>query len=118
MATNIIFDDGDQLSVTVLAGTASGDPVVFGNQPGVALTDIGDGGNAAGKASVKFSGVVLLELAGAAEEDAVYISTSDYSLSLTDDASSVFYGVCINDADADDMVRVRIGGSCCTASGS
>jgi predicted RecA/RadA family phage recombinase len=111
MAGNIIFDDGDQLSVAVLSGTESGDPVVFGNQPGVALTDRGDGGNPATHATVKFSGVVLLYINGATAEDAVYIDPTDYSLTLSDDGDNVFYGVCIEDADiSDNAVRVRIGG--------
>lgn len=106
MAGNIIFTDGDQLTVDVISGTVAGDPVSFGNQPGVALTDRADDGTA----TVKFSGVVLLELAGATAEDAVYIDPTDGSLTLTDTGDDVFYGVCIAGADADDMVRVRIGG--------
>ncbi|MGB8248290.1 MAG: DUF2190 family protein [Chlorobium sp.] len=106
MAGNIIFTDGDQLTVPVISGTVSGDPVVFGNQPGVALTDRASDGTA----TVKFSGVVLLELSGATIADAVYIDPTDGSLTLTDTANDVFFGVCIGSADADDMVRVRIGG--------
>lgn len=107
MAGNIIFNDGDQLSVTVLAGTVSGDPVLFGNQPGVALTDRD---TTTGKATVKFSGVIEVEMAGAAAEDAIYIAVADYALVLADTGAHAFFGTCIDDADADDMVRVRIGG--------
>jgi predicted RecA/RadA family phage recombinase len=55
MATNCVYKDGDQLSVTCTAPTtpSSGDPVLFGDVPGVALTDE----DAAGKTTVKFSGV-------------------------------------------------------------
>jgi predicted RecA/RadA family phage recombinase len=107
MAANIIYSEGDQLEVAVLSGTESGDPVVWGNQPGVALIDRDA---STGKATVKFSGVVALTLAGATAEDAVYIDPADYSLTLTDDADNVFYGVALTDSDADDIVHVRIGG--------
>lgn len=108
MAGNIVFNEGDQLTVAVLPGTVSGDPVVWGNQPGVALTDVG--ATVRGAATVKFSGVVRVELAGASEEDAVYIDPTDYSLTLTDTADDVFYGVAMGTSDADDLVNVRIGG--------
>ena len=106
MAGNIIFDQGDQLTVAVISGTVSGDAVAFGNQPGVALTDRATDGTA----TVKFNGVAELELTGTVAEDAVYINPATGALTLTDDADHIFFGVCINDADADDMVRIRIGG--------
>lgn len=106
MATNIKFNDGDQLKVHVGSGVESGDPVVFGNQPGVALTDADDDDYA----TVKFNGVATFELENANREDAVYITPATGALSLTDDANKVFYGVCLEDADADDMVDIRIGG--------
>lgn len=111
MARNIIFNDGDSLSVPVISGTVSGDAVVWGNQPGVALTDRSDGGNATGYATVKFSGVIEVELAGAVDADAVYIDPTDYALTLTDSADDVFFGVCLGASDATtDLVYVRIGG--------
>jgi len=107
MAGNIVFDEGNQLVVDVIADTESGDAVIFGNQPGVALTDR----DANGQATVKFNGVAEFEIEGASAEDAVYITPSTGALSLTDDANQAFFGVCINDADATtDLVRVRIGG--------
>jgi predicted RecA/RadA family phage recombinase len=108
VAGNIRFDQGDQLLLTVPSGVDSGEPVVYGNQPGVALTDRGE--QVAGKATVKFNGVAQFELAGAAEEDPVYINVSTRALALADDAGSVFYGICVSDADDDDLVDVRIGG--------
>jgi len=109
MAGNIIFDQGDQLLLTVPSGIATGEPFVYGNQPCVALTDRGE--DVAGKATLKFNGVVELELAGAVEEDPVYIHATTFALSATDDADHVFFGVCVNDADATtDLVHIRIGG--------
>ena len=107
MAGNIVFDQGDQLVVAVIADTESGDAVAFGNQPGVALTDR----DADGNATVKFNGVAEFAVEGASAEDAVYINPATGALTLTDSASVVFFGTCINDADAtSDLVRVRIGG--------
>lgn len=106
MALNIVYDTGDQLRLYLGAGVDSGDAVVFGNQPGVALTD----SDTAGFVTVKFNGVALFELANADIEDPVYVVPSTGVLSLTDDGSHVFFGVCLADADADDMVAIRIGG--------
>lgn len=106
MAGNIVFDQGDQLVVAVIANTVSGDAVAFGNQPGVALTDRATDGTA----TVKFNGVAEFELTGAVAGDAVYIDPLDGSLTLTDSADDIFFGTAIADADADDMVRIRIGG--------
>ncbi len=56
MATNVIFDKGDQLSVVAThpAAPDSGDPVRVGEICGVALTDE----RSDGTTSVKFDGVV------------------------------------------------------------
>jgi predicted RecA/RadA family phage recombinase len=106
MATIVRYQEGNQLRLPVASGVESNDLVVFGNQPAVALTDR----DADGYATLKFDGVVNVELASASAEDAVYITPSTGALSLTDDADKVFFGVCITDSDADDMVDVRIGG--------
>lgn len=108
MAGNIVYQDANQLTLTVPSGIESGDVLVYGNQPCVALTD--RGANIAGKSTLKFNGAVEVELTGASEEDAVYINATTFALSLSDDGSSIFFGTCITDADADDMVVVRIGG--------
>ena len=53
MATNEVFEPVGKLSLPVPDGTESGDFVlVFGEIPGVALTDEGDGGNGDNVASV------------------------------------------------------------------
>lgn len=108
MATNLKYQDGDQLLLTVPSGIASGEPLLYGQQPCVALTDRGE--DVAGKATVKFNGVFNLELAGATEEDPVYIHVSTFALALADDGDHVFFGVCVSDSDDDDMVDIRIGG--------
>lgn len=46
MAKNRVYEDGEQLSVPVIAGTVSGSPVIVGMLPGVALTSRDANGNA------------------------------------------------------------------------
>lgn len=56
MATNLVQEPGWQLSVVVTnpAAPDSGDPVRFGSLTGMAITDEGDGGNAATETTVHF----------------------------------------------------------------
>ena len=63
MATNQVLERADQMSVvcTAPATPASGDPVLFGQRPGVALTDE----RTDGETTVKFSGSYLLSVEGA-----------------------------------------------------
>jgi len=70
MATNIVFDPGNQLSVVCSDPTtpASGDPVRYGNLCGVALTAEADGGNATGYTSVHF-GPFVADLSVKAVDD-------------------------------------------------
>lgn len=74
MATNIVQEHGDDLYVAVTApGTpASGDPVLVGQMPGVALTDE----QADGKTSVKTNGTAKLLAKGETTTDAA-ISAGD-----------------------------------------
>lgn len=111
MAKNVIFADGDQLEIPVIAGTISGDPVVLGNfLPGIALTDR----DADGNASCKFSGVVDVEIVAAAAGAVgapVYITTATYELTLAALAGKVTYGVLLEAIAGASTVtrRVRIG---------
>jgi predicted RecA/RadA family phage recombinase len=68
MATNILFEDGYQLDVVCTAPTTpnSGDPVLVGQLPGVALTDE----RANGETTVKFNGVANLSVQGETNSDA------------------------------------------------
>jgi predicted RecA/RadA family phage recombinase len=60
MATNRKYESGKQLAVacTAPATPSSGDPVLFGQRPGVALTDE----DAAGLTTVQFDGVFDLSV--------------------------------------------------------
>ena len=62
MATNVVFNEGDNLSWPVPEGTKSGDFVLIGDQGlyGVAMTDEGTGGNADDHASIQHQGVFAL----------------------------------------------------------
>ena len=71
MAKNMRRSSGDELPVVCTAPTTpvSGDPVVYGQRPGVALTDesaadTAISGNPTGFTSVKFSGVFDLSVKG------------------------------------------------------
>lgn len=72
MATNMKRDKGTELSTVASfpATPVSGDPVVYGQRPGVALTAENTGsvtdktGNAPGYATVKYDGVFLISVKG------------------------------------------------------
>lgn len=61
MAKNRVFEEGDQITLPVIAGTVSGSPVIAGMIPGVALTNRDSNGNA----TVKTSGVFNVSVTGA-----------------------------------------------------
>lgn len=61
MTKKQVYESGDQLSVPVPVGTLSGDPVVYGQVPGVALKDRDA---TTGEATVKFSGVHMITVQG------------------------------------------------------
>jgi predicted RecA/RadA family phage recombinase len=97
MADNIIHEHGDQLfrKVTVPAsGALSGDPVLCGQRPGVALTDQ----DANGYATVKFNGSAQLSVKGTTGSDAAvtpgdllyYVAANTPKLSKT--TSGVRFG--------------------------
>jgi len=60
MATNLRFDPGNQI-VVAKASISAGDPVVFGQVPGVALTDTDGDGNI----TMKTDGVYQMSVKGA-----------------------------------------------------
>lgn len=64
MATNLHMNDGRYLTgaATAPAAPVSGDPVLLGQIPGVALTDEAEGGNAAGECTIDTGGVYLLSV--------------------------------------------------------
>lgn len=98
MALNIIEEHGDQLYRLVTqpaSGANSGDPVLCGQRPGVALIDQDAVTN---MATVKFNGTALLTVKGtngsnaaiAAGDKLYYVSGNTPKLSAT--TSGVFFG--------------------------
>lgn len=74
MAKNRKYESGDQLYVDVAAAAAtSGSPAMFGQRPGVTLTDR----DAAGKAVVAFKGVFALSVKGEQAAGNVAVTAGD-----------------------------------------
>jgi predicted RecA/RadA family phage recombinase len=116
MAKNVIFDDGDRLSVICTYPTTpkSGDPVIVGDNPGIANTDE----RADGTTSVQFKGVVEIPVKGinaggnsaVAVNDKLYYTDGD-TPPVSKKATGVAYGMAIAavGSGATKTVRVRIG---------
>lgn len=87
---NEAFRPGGELSLPVISGTKSGDPVKVGGFCGVAATDRGAGGNIAAHASVLIDGrVYTMDVNGAitAVGQEIYITpTQTLSTSATNNA--------------------------------
>ena len=104
MATNLVQEPGYQLSVVVTnpAAPNSGDPVRFGSLTGMAITDEGDGGNAATETTVNFGPFVAnftvddTSGSGIAVGAAIFYDdtgTGTGSVNLNDDsANGYFFG--------------------------
>jgi predicted RecA/RadA family phage recombinase len=120
MAKNQVFDDGEQLSLAATdpATPASGDPVVVGQLPGVALT----AERADGTTTIKTNGVYNLSVKGvttAAANSAVavgdliyYVPGNTPKLSkAVGDAGAVRYGYALGTvgAGATATIPVKIG---------
>lgn len=91
MATNEVFRDAQHLSLTVPTDTASGAPVrVGGVLNGVTQTAEGEGGNAAGKATVWLKGAFTLTVTGAVttELQPIYIVTASNTLDVDDNSAA------------------------------
>ena len=116
MATNIIYDHGDELAVvcTQPATPASGDPVLFGQLPGVALTKE----HSDGTTSVKFRGVAEFSVKGhdgssntAIAAGAVVSDKAGATPVLNADSSGVRFGIAMEavSSGATSTIQVRIG---------
>lgn len=112
MATNIVHEDGDQLYVacTQPADPNSGDPVLVGQLPGVALTDE----QPDGLTTVKFNGTALLavdaEASAVAVGDVLYYDAADANKLNNASSGNVRFGVALgtvtNGALATILVRI------------
>lgn len=114
MAFNEVFKVGNNISLPVPAGTASGDPVRVGGLNGVAQTDVAVAGDLAGLnrdgyASIKLDGAHQLQVTGAvAPGDPVYID-SDLALSNVAVGNALFgHALTTKTVEAVGPVTVRI----------
>lgn len=123
MATNIVYDKGEQLSLNVSgvtgSGTAgammSGDPGVIGQLPFVALTNE----DADGNATCKFNGVADVSVMGETNADAgsavavgdiLYFDAAD-TPRVNKDTTGVRFGYALEAvaSGATSTIRVKIG---------
>ena len=120
MAKNIVFDEAAQLSLVATdpAAPVSGDPLLVGQIPGVALTDE----RSDGTTSVKMDGVADLSVKGelwngtakaavAVEAgDIIYYNVAD-TPKLNKDNRGVRYGYALEAiaSGATDTIRVKVG---------
>lgn len=111
MATNRELEDGDQFTIDVSSATGpndpveSGDPLLIGDLPAVALTDEDDD-----EATVQCNGVFRLEVdpsSGMNPGAEVFIQSDG---SLDDDNTGDHFGYTLDDvSSAGDTVRVKVG---------
>ncbi|MFI7691779.1 capsid cement protein [Nonomuraea sp. NPDC049655] len=117
MATNQVYNHGDQFDVVCSepATPSSGDPVLVGQLPGVALTDE----NADGTTTVKFNGVYDFPVKGETTTNAA-IAVGDilyYDAAATphklnkDNTNGVRFGYALEavSSGATNTIRVKIG---------
>lgn len=111
MAKNEVFKQGEQIYITVPAGTASGDPVVDGQIPGVALSAI----DAANKASVSVRGVYSLSVkaidgggnSAVAEGDVIYYVSAD-TPKLSKKNTGVRFGYALDAITSGSTATIRV----------
>ncbi|MEV8638103.1 DUF2190 family protein [Streptosporangium sp. NPDC051023] len=116
MAKNIIFEDGTQLALTATdpATPASGDPVVVGQIPGVALINEASDG----LTTIKTNGVATLSVKGidgggnsavAAGDILYYVSGDTPKLSKKTSGVRFGYALEVVSSAATATIRVKIG---------
>lgn len=116
MAGNIVFEDGDQLSVvcTDPAAPDSGDPVRLGARCGVALTDE----RTDGTTTVKFDGVADLSVKGvngagnsavAVGDELFYVDADDPKISKKTTGTHFGYALEAVASGATSTIRVKVG---------
>lgn len=116
MARNIKYEEGNQLVVAPTAAigarVASGDPVVLGQLPGVALVDGSDTVANRGTATVKFDGVALLTVYGhdgtsntaVAAGDIVYFDAGTVNVRR----AAVRYGYALDPVTSGSRTAIRV----------
>lgn len=118
MATNLVQQEANVLVAAASdpATPSSGDPVVVGAIPGVALTDESDGGNSTGNTTIALSGVWSMSVVG---EDGsgnaavgvgaiIYLDSGELNV---DDSNGVRWGYALEavSSGATSTIKVLVG---------
>lgn len=102
MATNKVLVEGNQFSIEVPNGTASGDALMVGDLPAVALRD-----EVEGETTVDTRGVYLFDVSSSAGVgDIVYLADGELS---TDDSSGKRFGYALEEAESGDEIKIKVG---------
>lgn len=121
MATNLVQNEGRYISgaASYPATPASGNPVLLGQIPGVALTDEGEGGNASGEVTIDTGGIYNLSVQGVnnsgnsavAVGDILYYEAGQTPPINKDGTSGVRFGYALGtvDAGATATIAVKVG---------
>lgn len=114
MATNEVYDEGDDLSLPVPSATVAGSPVLVGSLVGVAQTDCASatnwgGGNPVGSATVKTEGVHKFNVVGATTVGlAVYVVAANPNTLTVTVGSNVLFGYALAAQAGTGIVPVKI----------
>lgn len=121
MATNLVRNEGRYLTgaATQPATPVTGDPVLLGQIPGVALTDEAEGGNATGEITIDTGGVYNLSVQGVnnsgnsavAIGDILYYEAGETPPINKDATSGVRFGYALGtvQAGATTTIAVKVG---------
>ena len=115
MATNEVFEHGRHLSLAATDPTtpSSGDPVIVGQIPGVALTDEDSDGNTTiateGVYDLSVEGTNGSNVAVAAGDILYYVSANDPKLSKTTSGVRFGYALEAVGSGATKTIRVKLG---------
>lgn len=122
MATNVIYEEGNQLECAPTAASpgttvTSGDPVVVGKLPGVALTDADDTIANSGRCTVKFDGVIEHVVEGkdgsgnaaVAKGDIVYLDAGKLNVDATNGVRFGYALGAVVSGNTSTTIQVKIG---------
>jgi len=89
---NLVFEEGNELSLPVIAGTLSGSPVIVGMLVGIAKTDRRADGTASCKVGEGVASFLVTTTAAVTVGQPIYITASSYALSDAAGTGKELYG--------------------------
>jgi predicted RecA/RadA family phage recombinase len=111
VATNEVYEKGDQLNLPVPSGVVSGAPTFIGGMTGVAQTDRDTSGNA----SVDFAGVYSLSVKGANDAGNVAVAVGDPLFyvdadtpKLSKKSSGLFFGYALQTVGSGSTATIQV----------